>query len=308
MAEHDPFSDLRELARVGEQYAHPLPAERVRQLGQRRRYRRQIGFVAAVVLAGVPAGGAVTSLTGLRANEAPGPVATPTVATPPVVNPTAPTASASPARTLTQDNLISADEVPHHTKQKLLVVGPDVGRSVESLSVCVPEDGFGSLGAVQVLSRNFRFDALPSYLYRNPQFYTTALQFSDESTAREALTRYRGWLADCASQLRQRGYTVRTGQFTRFVKVPSGSSIIGEYAALPTYLPPGFTPPKDYIEHLYFEHVGLTQVEDRLMITVEVVFSNEYHDSDLPKGDPETGLPPNVQFGLVKAAAERLAR
>lgn len=43
------------------------------------------------------------------------------------------------------------------------------------------------------------------------------------------------------------------------------------------------------------------------MITVEVIFGTEYHDSDLPGGDPDTGLPANIQFGLIDAAAERLA-
>jgi hypothetical protein len=72
MAEHDPFTELRELARVGEEYAHPLPAERVRQLGQRRRTRRQVGLVAAALIAVVVAGGAVVTTTGLRTNQSPG--------------------------------------------------------------------------------------------------------------------------------------------------------------------------------------------------------------------------------------------
>ena len=57
----------------------------------------------------------------------------------------------------------------------------------------------------------------------------------------------------------------------------------------------------------YFESIGLTRVGDRLMITVSVVYGQDYNVSLDPAGDPETGLPPHPQFALIKAAAVRLA-
>ena len=94
MAEHDPLTDLSELARVGEDYADPIPVEQVRRRAQRRRTRRRAGLVSAVVVAVVVAGGAVVSTTGLRADRVPEPVGTPSSAVP---APTSSTPSTSPS-------------------------------------------------------------------------------------------------------------------------------------------------------------------------------------------------------------------
>ena len=66
MADRDPLTGLTELARVGEDLAHPLPVEQVRRLGDRRRARRHAGMVAAAVAAVVIAGGTALSQGVLR--------------------------------------------------------------------------------------------------------------------------------------------------------------------------------------------------------------------------------------------------
>ena len=55
-----------------------------------------------------------------------------------------------------------------------------------------------------------------------------------------------------------------------------------------------------------FESIGLARVGDRLMITVSVVYGQDYNVSLDPDGDAETGLPAHPQFALLKAAAKRL--
>ena len=82
---------------------------------------------------------------------------------------------------------------------------------------------------------------------------------------------------------------------------PAGSS--GEFAVIPTYRQQGGESDQDG----YFESLGVTRVEDRLMLTVEVVRGMDDNVSLRPGGDPVSGMPEHPQFGLVRAAAERLA-
>ena len=97
MAEYDLLTDLADLARVGEDYADPIPVEQVRRRAQRRRTRRRAGLVAAVVVAVVVAGGAVVSTTGLRADRVPEPVGTPSSAVPAPM-------SSTPSRSPSEDS------------------------------------------------------------------------------------------------------------------------------------------------------------------------------------------------------------
>ena len=60
-------------------------------------------------------------------------------------------------------------------------------------------------------------------------------------------------------------------------------------------------------EEGFFESLGVTRVDDRLMLTVEVVRGMDDNVSLQPGGDPDNGMPEHPQFGLVRAAAERLA-
>ena len=44
-----------------------------------------------------------------------------------------------------------------------------------------------------------------------------------------------------------------------------------------------------------------------MALTVSLVYGQDYNVSLDPAGDPDTELPAHPQFGLVTAAAERLA-
>ncbi len=90
---------------------------------------------------------------------------------------------------------------------------------------------------------------------------------------------------------------------TRWISVNTSDGTAGGFAQVPLY-----RGQSDTSENGYFETVGLTVVEDRLMVTIEVLYGNEKHTSYQQGGDSESGLPEDLQFPLIKAAAKRLAR
>ena len=231
----------------------------------------------------------------------------------------------TPATKLTRANLLTSDDVPR--RDPVLVTDPGDGRAVAEASVCVPSGAWDSLGATQVLTRNFRYDwpddpaarngepGTPGYtpLYERPEFYTAALQFADEAAAVRAQKRYRAWLSDCAKELERRNFTLtnRDQTKTTWIDVPataSGGRVVGKFAVLPTYELPGLEAGPDGFTGAYFERVGLTRLGNRLMITVSLAWGIEHHYSDQPGGDQDTGFPADPQFALVQAAAKRLAR
>lgn len=315
MAEHDPLSGLHELARVGEEYAHPIPADRVRRLGQQRRTRRRIGVVAAAVAATVAIAGAAWTTNLPRTDDRTDVVASPNV--PPTPTATAahsPSASRPPQ--LTETSLLTAQEVGQATAGGPDAVSkPSLGRAVHAASVCLPAGGWESLGATTVLTRNFRDSNQAGAPTRGPlpnvpRIYTAVAQFASEEKAGEAVARYRGWLSDCAAQLQQRNWEVAGSKTTAFVPVRSGADVVGEYAVVPNYYPPEFEnelkqPSGD--GGPVNEYVGLLRVGDRVMVIVTLYVANTAFQSDQPGGDPEQDLPPNDQFGLVRAGAVRLA-
>jgi hypothetical protein len=206
MPEHDPFAQLRRLARQGEDLAQPLPVERVRQLGDRRRTRRRTGMIAAAVAAIVIAGGAIAGQGLLRGDRSPGPAVTPS-ATPPALPP-----SPTPARTVTEANLITADEVPRLGEERFAETAEDVGRPAEQVTVCLPEGALSQLRASEIVGRNFRrdhrFDGStnpPAEPFgSDPTIYTQALQFESAADAAAAYRTYRGWLDTCAATIKAR--------------------------------------------------------------------------------------------------------
>ena len=210
-------------------------------------------------------------------------------------------------------------------RDPVLVTRPGEGRAADEASVCLPPGEWKSLGAPQVLTRNFRYDwpvdptarngesgtAGYTPLYNMPEFYTAALQFADEPAAVRAQGRLRDWLSGCAMELRRRKFTVIQDETkTTWIDVPaaaSGGRVVGEFAVLPIYEQPGVKAGPDGFAGAYFERVGLTRVENRLMVTVSVDWGIEYHYSDQPGGDQDTGFPADPQFALVQAAAKRLS-
>lgn len=305
MADHDPLTDLRQLARAGEQAARPLSAQRTRALGDRRRARRQVGLGAAAVALAAVAGGAVLSLTGLGLDGSPEPAQTPRVVT----------ASPQPTRTLTPANLIGPEQVPTYGPERVGIAAPGLGRPTDQSSPCIP-NGLSELGATTVLSRNFHYldpaarggvgrapsgAPTPQASKVPPSVYTTALQFADPAAAQRAYDQVVAWRDGCETRLAQRGYTVGNRAAT-WVPVHGGNRELGRFADL-TYTEPGVTS-----ENGVFESLGLTRVADRLMITVTVTSGMDHNRAYDPSGDPANGLSAHEQYALITAAAGRLAR
>jgi hypothetical protein len=303
MPERDPFTQLRQLARQGEDLAQPLPVERVRQLGNRRRARRRTGMIAAAVAAVVIAGGVIAGQGVLRGDLGPGPVATPKT-TPP-----APTPSPTPARTVTEANLITADEVPRQGEESFTETAEGVGRPADQVTVCLPDGALNQLGATGIIGRNFRRDHLsdgstnpPEAPFgADPTIYTQALQFDSAADASAAYRTYRDWLDTCATTIKARE-DVPLGAGVDWIAVQT--KVAGAKAGFMERI---WRQRADTSGGGYFESVGLALLGDRLAITASLVYGQDYDSVAYRQdGDPATGLPPHPQFGLLVAAAHRL--
>lgn len=302
-SDRDPVPGLDQLAREAQAYARPLPPARVRALGTRRRRRRHLALAVAAAAVAVVGGGAVLAATGgLSQLRPPSPAGPPTLSAVP--------ASPSPAaRTVTEANLLQAGDIPIEPGQAEVVVAPaGVGRSPDTSSACIPES-LDALGATAMVTRNFAYrleygpgespdpDAPGA---GQPAVYTQALQFPDRSAAQQAVRTYQGWLDDCPARLRTRRYTVLgTGERPAWPVTESGR-IVGRFTET-VYREPG-----DRSDQGWFESVGLTQVEDRVMVTVTVAYGMDLIRSYRPEDVAESGAPLHEQFALIRAAAQRL--
>ena len=345
MAEHDPLDRaLRALAAEAEQHiGDPMDASRVRRLGAQRRRRRFTAIAAASVAALALSGGVVFSTIIDGTQEQPSPAQPPgiTVAPTPTVSPTptpSPTPTATPTktpkpeksqgptagppattttppsqdppRTVTQENLLLPSDIPTGSdEQQVSTTGPADGRSVSKSSVCLT-DGLDELDASEILSRNFRISvpdessstAEPgNELVGQPSIYTQVLQFSSDNKASDALETYRGWIDECDDVLGSRGYTVLGNQNGNWYRVDTGvDGASGGFAEL-TYRAPGQS------EDLgWWEAIGLTQRDDRLMITISLAVGQDKNVAyEQYPADPDL-VAPHEQYPLIIAAAERL--
>lgn len=261
---------------------------------------RPYGSVA-VSLAGVT----LALLTGCTPDRPPAPAA------PPVVTPAVPTPepASPPARTLTPVNLLIPADVPVPDPAIAVESVPEgTGRPGGRSSVCVPES-LEPLGANAVRSANFRFvvadpDADADPPPDEPSVYTQALQFADGPAAQRAEQTYRGWVADCRDTLatsRDWKPLKKTQQSGPWVPVALSGPGSGSWTQVPLY-----RAAQDDSDNGVFETVGVTRVEDRLMITVDLVYGMDKITSDQPGGDPDSGVPADRQFALIEAAASRL--
>ena len=180
--------DLTDVGRVGEEYAQPLPVERVRRLGQQRRTRRQLAIggaaVATVLVAAVAAFGSGV----LTTEQAPEPAVTPSVVTASPV----PTTVSAPVRTVTTDNLITPADVPVVGREKYAATIDADDREGDRFSVCTPrEGGLSSLGSTQVVDQNFvltrRADGSKNPMREpfngEPTVFTRAMQFESATAS-----------------------------------------------------------------------------------------------------------------------------
>jgi len=184
----------------------------------------------------------------------------------------------APGRTVTADNLLTTEDIYLDPAYQTAVEMPEgVGRPVNQSYVCLPDDGLASLGATAMVTRNFGYtvtdkelDPYPkSPLKNEPIIYTQALQFPDEGAAIAARSRYVTWIKACPDTLTEKGYSVDTGQSLK----PTAINIDGGQAdaGMVAYVKPGATS----AEQLYWESAGVTQVKDRLMITVSLSWGED---------------------------------
>lgn len=339
MAGPDPFHELPELVRAGREQARPLPPERVRQLGQQRRRRRHLAIATFAVLLVTGGGGVALGSGVLRTSQEPDPatVRTAVPSTPPAVpSPAAttpgPTAATSPAtpppasqsppdpspgrtpgsgpetvRTVTEANLLRVADLPVTGDSTFERYEQDA-RTVDRVSLC-QQQSWQQLGATGTAMRSFRevHPAEPGTtpdpddpLADLPTLYAVAVQFPDAAAAGAARQTYERWVAGCARHLRDQDYTSSTTEVRwSQVEVPRGRARFTDVV----YAGPGHAGD----DAAFFEGVGVTQVDDRLMVTVNLAYGQDYDVAYQQEGDPETQLPPHVQFGLCVAATARLA-
>jgi hypothetical protein len=257
------------------------------------------GALAAVLLAscGTPS---TTPPDGGNGSSAPG---RPSDSASPGPTSTTPTAS---TRSVTAANLLTAEVIPLDPTYQVAVETADgVGRPVSQSYVCLPDDGLASLGATAMVTRNFGYEVPDKELdpYPNnplkdePVVYSQALQFPDEAAATAARARYAGWIKACPTTLTEKGYSVDTGQSLKptAVDVEGGKAQAGMVA----YVRPGGS---DAV-HLYWESAGVTQVKDRLMLTVTLSWGEDTPGTfDTTDGD---FIHPQVM--LVEESVLRLA-
>jgi hypothetical protein len=283
---------LRDLAAHAEREAVAADPARVRRLGERRRHRRYALTAAAAALVVVAAGGTVvTQLSGLT-DRTPSPVASGRTAVPlpPPASPPAPT------RTVGPDQLLRPADVATSGGPTLEIAPAGTGRSADEISVCVPT-GLGPLRATGSVSRNFRYPGQSGV-----PISTVALQFADADAAKRAEQTVEKWVDRCPARLRAQGATLLGGGGTDWVDADTPAGTSGRFAVLPIYREQG-----DSSEEGVFESLGVTRVDDRLMLTARVVVGMDDNVSLDAEPDPADGMQAHPQFGLVTAAAERLA-
>jgi hypothetical protein len=239
--------------------------------------------------------GSATSAPGQTTESAATPAPTPT--------PSAAARSVSATNLLTVDDVEGANDDPM-TKQ--VVEAPDgLGRPVSQSYICLPADGIASLGATSMVTRDFTLkiidaanDPYPkSPLKNKPTIYTQALQFADEAAATTARATYAGWIKGCPTTLSDQGYGIDNDQSLRLTTLDVEGA--KAQAGMVAYVQPGS---KD-TENLYWESAAVTQVKDRLMITVAVSWGMDTPGTfDTTEGDFI-----HPQIALAESSVERLA-
>ncbi len=298
MADHSPARGAASVPRVRRATAVRLP----------RRPVVAASGLAALVLAGcgtpgptTPPDGGTGSTAPSAGSATPGPGQGSAGAGPGSASPVGPT------RSVTAANLLTTEVVYLDPTYQTAVETPDgVGRSVSQSYVCLPDDGLTSLGATAMVTRNFGYEVTSpesdpnpkSPLKGQPIIYSQALQFADAAAATAARARYAGWIKDCPRTLTEKGYSIDAGQSLRLttLDVDGGAAQAGMVA----YVKPGETD----AERLWWESAAVTQVKDRLMITVSLSFGE-----DTPGGfDDSDGDFVNPQLVLVEESALKLAQ
>ena len=220
--------------------------------------------------------------------------------------PAAPTSSAAApqARTLTAANLVKAADLPPAIGGGKVIKDSRNARSLDQLSVC-QQQPLSALGATAIKSRSFqaRYPSgdrpFPrSTLDNEPDSYAVALQFTDPAAAQRAKSAYDGWMSSCADYAGlSKGIH---GMRPHFTWSPVAADPAQAEVSEVVYEQKGSSG-----NNHYFESVGLTVLEDRMMITVHVFYTDESPYS-VNTEDDEAGFA-HPQLGLIAAAAKRLS-
>jgi hypothetical protein len=223
----------------------------------------------------------------------------------PAADPTPSSSAASPqVRTITDANLIAAADLPAPMGGGKTVEYRRNARSLDQLSICQQEP-LHTLGASTIKSRSFRTRfsegnrPFPrSSLDRQPDSYAVVLQFPDPATAQQARIIYGSWIISCES-----GNTLPNG--IRTLRQGFGWSPVAADPAQAEVSEVVYQPDGSSGHSSFHESVGLTVLEERMMITVHLFYTDESPYS-LNLDDDEAGFA-HPQLGLVAAAAKRLS-
>jgi hypothetical protein len=201
--------------------------------------------------------------------------------------------------------LISAADLPSQIGGGKVIEYDRNAQSLDHLSICQPQP-LTTLGASAIKSRSFRtrypagdrpFPRSP--LDDQPDTYAVALQFADPSAAQRAEWTYQSWVSGCPTRTDlPKGTHVKSLSFD-WAPVPAADPAQAEVAEVVN----GDRGSSG--RNSYFESVGLTVLEDRMMITVHRFYTDESPYS-VNTEDDEAGFA-HPQLGLVEAAAKSLS-
>jgi hypothetical protein len=177
-------------------------------------------------------------------------------------------------------------------------------RSLDQLSICQSQP-LRTLGASAIKSQSFKARyskgnrPFPrSSLDQQPDSYAVVLQFSDSAATQRAKIIYGSWVTSCAGgdHLPPGVRTLRPSFSWTSVPADPAQAEVSEVA----YQRGGSAG-----QNAFFESVGLTVLEDRMMITVHLFYTDESPYS-LNVEEDEAGFA-HPQMGLVQAAVKRLS-
>jgi hypothetical protein len=208
------------------------------------------------------------------------------------------------ARTITDANLITAADLPSPIGGGKVIEYHRNARTFDQLSICQPQP-LGTLGASAIKSRSFqaRYPAgdrpFPrSSLDKQPDRYAAVLQFADQSAAERAKSIYQGWVANClAGGDPAKGIQVLRPSF-------DWSPVVAEPAQADV-AEVVYRDDDSSDQNAYFESIGLTVLDDRMMITVHTFYTDESPYS-VNLEEEEAGFA-HPQLGMIEAAAQRLS-
>ena len=251
--------------------------------------RSRLGRIAAAVMA---LGSCLLFAQCAWLSPSPGPTPEPSSSTP------------RQERTITDANLITAADLPSPIGGGKVVEYDNNARSLDQLSICQPQP-LETLGATAIKSRSFRarypsgdrpFPRSP--LDNRPDRYGVALQFADPGAAQRAKSIYETWVINCGSDKELPNGLHELQPRLDWTQVSVAAPAQAEVSEV-VYRNDGSSD-----RYSFFESVGLTVLEDRMMITVHLFYTDESLYS--VNSDDEAGFA-HPQLALIEAAAKRLA-